>query len=176
MNQLATVQTWNVSLNIFKKYCPAIILKYFGNTGMLIILLVLHKGPPVSSQFRLGSLHFGNFKFEANFEKKVLKTFLRLPLHKICRNTGFLCPVIHPEEQNRRFILSLYEKIRFSENPFSAIFCAVCGWIFHTPQRRWLTLLLQKPFLNILVSMDLRQRFSNLWNLKQFWLSMAQFF
>ena len=63
---------------------------------MLIILLVLHKGPPVSSQFRLGSLHFGNFKFEANFEKKVLKTlqtlktFLRLPLHKICQNTGFL--------------------------------------------------------------------------------------
>ena len=47
-------------------------------------------------------------------------------LHKICENTGFHWPLF---SRIRTEILSLYWKIRVSENPYSRIFYTVLGVI-----------------------------------------------
>ena len=48
-------------------------------------------------------------------------------LRKICQNTSFLWP-IYSHIRTKPKILSLYENIRFRENPYSGIIYAVIVW------------------------------------------------
>ena len=54
-----------------------------------------------------------------------LKGMESLSLHKICENTGFHRHVFS-RKRTESTILSLYGRIRISENPCSRIFYAVC--------------------------------------------------
>ena len=53
----------------------------------------------------------------------------KLTLRKLCKNTGFLWPVFS-RIRTKYTILSLYERIRVSENPYSCIFYAVCSHVY----------------------------------------------
>ena len=66
------------------------------------------------------------------YDKKVVsENDSKIPLHKICENTGFHWPVFS-HIRSESLILSLYERIRVSENMYFRIYYAVIPfWVFY---------------------------------------------
>ena len=101
--------------------------------------MVAQVPPPLSVPTSLLEImHFGVFLVPfLIFMSIILKPVPRIlalqlllcsfPLHKICENTGFQWHIFSCIS-TKSTILSLYGRIRVSENPYSRIFCAVFSY------------------------------------------------